>query len=532
MQLPLFDKFKRPIPIFAGASLAVLGVFGAGSLAVSQLKPEQKIDLDRYTFTVKAEDLSVRIAASSTVLPFQTVNLSPKQSGRVAQLFVEQGDRVQQGQKIALMENTELQAQYAQAEATLQQAQANLAKGKNGSRMEEILQAQAKLAQAQAALAKVKNGSRPQEIGQVQGKLAQAQSNLKLSQAIAPQRIEQGRAQIAVANAKLNLAKSQITRYKPLMNSGALSRDRVDQAIADYETARANLLDAQQKFEQVKIDIEQEKASRQAAVFEVQQSLQQAQIGSRPEDIASAVAQVKQAEYALQQTKNGSRPEEIAQLTAAVKAAEAQLKLARAQLNDSIVIAPFAGTIAQRYTNVGAFVTPTTSASTSTSATSTSIVSLARDLEVKAKVPEVDIGKISLNQKVEISADAYPDRTFQGTVRLIAPEAVVEQNVTSFEVRIKIDTGKDLLKSGMNVNSMFRGDRIANALSIPTVAIATKRGQTGVFVADEKGEPRFLPIKTGNSVRDKTQVLEGVKSGDRVFIDIPKGFKDKMMKEN
>jgi len=38
-------------------------------------------------------------------------------------------------------------------------------------------------------------------------------------------------------------------------------------------------------------------------------------------------------------------------------------------------------------------------------------------------------------QRVEIVADAYPDRTFEGRVRLIAPEAVVEQNVTSFQVR-------------------------------------------------------------------------------------------------
>jgi HlyD family secretion protein len=530
MQLPLFENLKQPsLPLVAGIAVAAVGLLGLGAVAVDRFKPRQTIDLDKYTVPIKAEDLSVKISASGSILPFQSVNLSPKTAGRVAQLFVEQGDVVKQGQKIALMENAELQAQYLQALANLQQAQANLAKGKN-ARPEEVAQSEAKLAQAQANLAKVKNGSRPQEIGQASAKLQQAQANLNLARSIAPQRVRQAQAQVAAAQAKLKLARSQSERYKSLLFSGAVARDKVEQSIADYQTATANLLEAQQKLQQVQVDTQQEIIQRQAAVAEVQQVFQQTSIGSRPEDIANAAAQVKQAEYALKQSKS-ARPEEIAQLTAAVNVAKAQVSAAQSQFQDSVVVAPFSGMITQRYTSVGAFVTPTTSASTSTSATSTSIVAIARDLEVKAKVPEADIGKIKVGQKVEINADAYPDRPFQGTVRLIAPEAVLEQNVTSFEVRVSIDTGKDALKSGMNVNSVFQGEKINNALLIPTVAIVSKRGQSGAYIADENNEPKLKLIKAGNSIKDKTQILEGLKSGDRVFIDIPKGFKDKMLKD-
>jgi HlyD family secretion protein len=83
----------------------------------------------------------------------------------------------------------------------------------------------------------------------------------------------------------------------------------------------------------------------------------------------------------------------------------------------------------------------------------------------------------------------------------------------------------------MNSNVAFSGGKMLNALTIPTVAIASKRGQTGVYITDNNNEPKFKTIKLGNAVRDRTQVLEGLKSGDRVFIDIPKGFKDKMLKE-
>lgn len=66
----------------------------------------------------------------------------------------------------------------------------------------------------------------------------------------------------------------------------------------------------------------------------------------------------------------------------------------------------------QKYANVGAFVTPTTSASSSASATSSSVVALAEGSEVLAQLPEADIGRIKLGQKVEIVADAYPDQVF------------------------------------------------------------------------------------------------------------------------
>jgi HlyD family secretion protein len=528
MQLPLLNKIKYPLPIIVGIAAAAIGVAGVGALAVNQFKPSSKIDLDRYTVAVKSEDLTDRIAASGSIIPFQTANLSPKTSGRVAQLFVEQGDRVKQGDRIAQMENSEVRAGYAQAQANLQQAQANLNKAKNGTRPEEIDRAQATLDQAQANLNKAKNGSRPEETAQVRAKLAQAQANLDLARSIAPQQIEQATAQISSATAKLNLTRANVERYRSLKASGAIAQDKLDQSTADYETARANLLDAQQKLQQIRNSTQQDINQRQAVVNEVRQALRQSQLGSRKEDVASFAAQVAQAKSALQQAENGSRPEEIEQLTAAVAVARAQVQAAQSQFQDSLVVAPFAGLITQRYASIGAFVTPTTSASSSSSATSTSIVALAKDLEVKAKVPEVDIGKIKLGQKVEITADAFSDKPFQGTVRLVAPEAVIEQNVTSFEVRVQIDSGKDVLKSGMNVNTVFSGDRTANALTIPSVAIISKRGQDGVYVPNENGEPKFQAIKVGATIKDKIQVLEGLKSGDKVFKELPKGFKDKM----
>ena len=192
------------------------------------------------------------------------------------------------------------------------------------------------------------------------------------------------------------------------------------------------------------------------------------------------------------------------------------------QFQDTAIRAPFDGIVTQKYANPGAFVTPTTSASSTASATSSSIIALARGLKVVAKVPEVDIALIKQGQPVMINADAYPNETFKGQVVLIAPEAVVENNVTSFEVTIAIGTGREKLLSRMNVDVKFLGEAIQDALVVPTVAIVTQNGETGVMVADENEQPQFKPVTIGQVLDEKTQILSGLTPGERVFIDLPK----------
>lgn len=181
--------------------------------------------------------------------------------------------------------------------------------------------------------------------------------------------------------------------------------------------------------------------------------------------------------------------------------------------------------------SIGAYVAPTTSASASASATSSSIVALVRGLEVLASVPEADIGRIKVGQQVEITSDAYPDQVFKGRVRLIAPEAVKEEGVTLFQIRVQIDTGEDKLRSGLNVDLTFLGDEVPNALMVPTVAIVTEKGNTGVLLPDNKNQPQFRPVVVGSQIKNQTQILEGVKQGDRIFLNPPKEYQMQKLME-
>jgi len=436
MQLPMIGKVGKPTPWIIGLIVAgVLGVSGTAVLINRATAPRE--DLAELTIPVQSQDLRVRITANGTVVPIQSVNLSPKSAGIVKELYVEQGDRVEAGDVVARMDNSTFQA--------------------------ELTQAQANLAQAQANLAKARAGNTTAAIGQIQASVSQAE------------------AQVREAEARLALATDRVRRNETLAAEGAISRDRLDEVISEANRARA--------------------------------SVEQAQAG------------VREARRRLEDSQNGSRPEDIAVAEARVKEAQGRVQAVQTQIEDTAVRAPFAGIITQKYATEGAFVTPTTSASTNSSATSTSVVALASGLEVLAEVPEVDINQVAEGQAVEIVADAFPDQVFQGKVRLIAPAAVEEQNVTSFQVRVALVTGKDKLRSGMNVDLTFLGKQLDQALVVPTVAIVTKEGETGVLVTDAKNQPTFKPVTIGPTIGNQTQVLQGLEAGEKVFVELPENKK-------
>ena len=467
MQLPGVGKIKRPL--LWGIGIVAVGTLTVGSISYFLNRGKQDYNLEALTVPVKQENLQVTIEASGTVQPIQSVNVSPKTSGRLEELYVEQGDQIEKGQPIGKMENDQFQAQLERFQSNLEEVQARLAEAKAGSRIEEIEQARASLEQAKARLAEAK--------------------------ARIPENIAQLAFQVESAQSRFELAQERLNRNEQLLTEGAIAQDRFDEVRNEYRNA-------------------------QAALAEARNRLQEARNTDRPE-IQRLEAEVAQARANLQQLERGSRQEEIDRLEASVRSAKAQLKEAEIQVQDTLIEAPFAGIVTQKYATEGAFVTPTTSASSTAAATSTSVIALAEGLEVLAKVPEVDVTPLKKGQSVEIVADAFPDRVFNGEVKLIAPEAVVEQNVTSFEVRIDLLSGLKQLRSGMNVDVTFLGEELEKTLVIPTVAVVTQEGKTGVIVVNEEEKATFQPVTLGLTIDNQTQILEGLDSNDRVFIDLP-----------
>lgn len=474
---PLVSEVKKKKVRYNWLSwLVVLGLLGGIGYAIYYqvtVVPSQQARRRVLTRPVQRQSLAITVSANGTVEPERSINLSPKNSGILKSLLAKEGDIVKQGQIVAYMDDSNLRGQLISAQGSLAQAQANLQKAIAGNRPQDIGQAQGALDEAEANLQKAIAGNRSQDIGQAQARLQSVQ-------------------------ASLNKTEDDFRRNQQLYNSGGISLQTLNQSRADRDSA-------------------------QASVNEAQQALALQKAGSRPEDIEQVRAVVKQRQQALALLKAGTRQEDIEVARAQVTSARGSLENVQAQINDTVIRAPFNGVVTKKYADPGAFVTPTTASSDVSSATSSSILALASTNEVLTNLAETNISKISIGQKVTIKADAYPDKTFEGKVRQIAAQSVVSQNVTSFEVRVSLSDPENLLRSGMNVSADFQVGQLKDVLVVPTASVVRQENATGVFVPRENGRPVFTRIETGATVNNFTEVKSGLTGNERVLLSFPPG---------
>jgi HlyD family secretion protein len=156
-----------------------------------------------------------------------------------------------------------------------------------------------------------------------------------------------------------------------------------------------------------------------------------------------------------------------------VTAARTNLDLAQQRLDDATVRAPVAGTVLSQTVTAGQVISSaTTSASGGTSLLT--MADLGR-IRMRVKVAETDVGNVHPGQVATVTVDAFPNRTFQGTVETIEPQAVVEQSVTNFPVLVSLSNDQGLLMPGMNGEVSLVVDRRSDVLAVPVDAVRSLR---------------------------------------------------------
>jgi HlyD family secretion protein len=154
-------------------------------------------------------------------------------------------------------------------------------------------------------------------------------------------------------------------------------------------------------------------------------------------------------------------------------AAQVSLENNRITLEDANVRAPIAGTIIEIEVSRGQVI----ASATSNVGGGTTLLTMA-DLnlvQVSSPIDETDIGKIQPGQRATVTVDAYPNHPFQGNVLKIEPKDTVQQNVTMFPVRIRIDNRDGLLRPGMNSDVEIHVGQAEQVLAVPNAALRTAR---------------------------------------------------------
>ena len=198
----------------------------------------------------------------------------------------------------------------------------------------------------------------------------------------------------------------------------------------------------------------------------------------------------------------------------------AKLNDAQAEKSFYLIKAPYKGKITARYAEIGSYVTPSTNLSTD-SKTKNFIFELSDGLEIIAKVPESDIGRINIGQEASLRIEAYPSKKYKALVNKIASRAVKDNNVTSFEVSLIFKEISEEIKIGMTADLEFKVKSDEEKVLVPTVSIVIEKGEKGILIVDKNNSPKFKKIEIGVSSGNKTEVIDGLKPGEQIFVDIP-----------
>ncbi len=495
------------------------------------------------------------VAYSGTVQPADSVNLVPKISGRITKLNVDVGSKVKAGDVIAELDKASLEAQVAQAQAGVDAAKVKLEQIKAGARPEAVAAAEATARAAKAHADALQAGARPEAVAVAKANLDAARAKLAAMQAgPRPETVAQAKANLDAAQAKLQQLKDGPTPDQ--VRAAELAVDQAKNALASAqankdgqcnpknpayqcEAAQASAFAAETAVEVAKQNLKtltapptqdalnqaqaavdaalqayklaqqpytaQDLAQLQAAVDAAEQQYQLTQQPYTTQDLAQAQAQ---AEAAAEQAKLAAAPyTDLDQKAAeaAVEQAEAALALAKSQLDEAQVVAPFDGIISAKLLSPGALASTTTPI----------VTLLSPRLQVQFAVEEARIGSIKTDQTVNLTTSAFPDRTFPARVASIYPSADTKTHTFTVVVEPQNDDGS--LKAGMFVELRVILAAKAKTVLAPRAALVQRGTQQIIFtVAD--GTAHLHPVTLGLSDDNNVEVLQGIKAGDDVVI--------------
>lgn len=193
-----------------------------------------------------------------------------------------------------------------------------------------------------------------------------------------------------------------------------------------------------------------------------------------------------------------------------VKSAEAQLKAAQSgeayakrQLADATIRAPFSGTVAVRYVNQGELLNP-----------GARVATLIDDSKMKLKIgiSELDVPLIKNGDKVTVTVDAMPDKTYEGKIVSLGTKADMAR---AFTIEVEIPNPGNQLKSGMFARAEIKREAAREVTTVPAAAVVTNGQKTQVYVVNNN-VAKLTAVKTGVATTERIEITEGLKGDETV----------------
>ena len=213
---------------------------------------------------------------------------------------------------------------------------------------------------------------------------------------------------------------------------------------------------------------------------------------------------------------------------ASIDVAKAQVTAAEVALENTLIRAPFDGTVLTKNADVGEIVSPFGASINSRAA----VVTMAdmKSLQVEADVSESNIEKIILNQECEIVLDAYPEKSYPGFVAKIVPTADRSKATVLVKVGFKEYDSRVLPEMSAKVTFLTLKtdkdeDKEKPIILIPSSSVVARKGRTVVFIIkDDKAVE--LQVQLGRKFGENIEIISGLDTGESIIAKVTEKIKD------
>jgi HlyD family secretion protein len=473
----------RRYPMRAAATAAV----GSGLMLAPFLFRSGRGSNDGASAEAKEGPFQVVIVENGTLQALRSVTYASSIQSNQAKIvaMAPEGKMVQKGDLLLLFDAAPFEEEIRRNQALLAQAQADLEKAKQDSKLQAI-QNQEEIAAAQQKVERSDLEYRDVQDGK--GKLKEEE------------------AEAAVANAERDLKKAEgaLEDLKPLLDEGFITRQELDRADQAVKRAQEDLALARR---------------RRDSLMSFGRPLELSQARSDAVLTKESLRQLEAAgAYRMEQKKAA-----ITSAESRIQEAAAKLALAQQQLARTEVRADVPGIVVYRDVFFGSEQRKPQVGDQVWANQPLLILPDISKMVVETRVRETDIHKVERTQKVAVRVEAYPNLELTGEVTLVgtlAQEEKERRGAKFFGVTIQVQQSDPRLRPGMTARVEIQVEERARALYVPLQAVFDKDGRSVCYVL-ERGRPRRREVVLGPSNQDFVVIEKGLLRGERVLLRDP-----------
>lgn len=296
---------------------------------------------------------------------------------------------------------------------------------------------------------------------------------------------------------------------------------------ARLREARAVLLGAQANAKAAQAELEKNRIEAEGVDVEFnKRNLERSEklfkdglIPQQKHDDARMALEIAENRQRAAQSQLSVTQARVSQAQAAIAQAEATVERAQEELDNATIRSPIKGMVLSRDLELGSPVSSILNMGAG--ATLVMVLGDIREVFVRGKVDEADIGFVRLGQPARIKVETFKDRQFEGRVTQISPLGVEKDNVVTFEVRVSIDNASGQLRANMSANAEIVLDEHKGTLLVPEKAVIYDAQRVAFIEVPKTGTPtgrERKKINVGFSNGTRTEVVEGLTEGLKVIL--------------